>query len=83
MTEQLNSPRVKEYTNVSRLVPVQVKMSKKSSLARGRSFTLRFSKKQKYCCQTSKGHPREDHSTQTHKAVYRRKREDAASEAAI
>ena len=46
--EQLNSPRVKEYTNVSRLVPAQDKMSKKSSLALGRSFTLRFSKKRKY-----------------------------------
>ena len=48
LTEQLNSPRVKEYTNALRLVLVLAKTLKKSSLVRARNFTHRFSKKLKY-----------------------------------
>ena len=46
--EQLNSPRVKEYINVSKLVPVLDRMSKKFSLALARNSTLKFLKKPKY-----------------------------------
>ena len=82
LTGQLNSLRVREYTNVSRLVPVQVKMLKKSSLALEKNFMPRSLKRQKYCCRTSQNHLQEELSTIPIKAAYRGRREDVASEAA-
>ena len=42
LTEQLNSPRVKEYTNALRLVLALAKTLKKSSLALARNYMLKF-----------------------------------------
>lgn len=48
LIEQLNLQRVKEFTNVSRLVLAQGRMLKKSSLAQAKNSMLKFSKRLKY-----------------------------------
>ena len=48
LIEQLNLQRVKEFTNVSRLVLAQGRMLKKSSLAQEKNSMLKFSKRLKY-----------------------------------
>ena len=70
--------KVKASINALRLVHALDKMLKKFSLAQERNYMLRYSKKQRLLHQVRQS--RVNNSIKTLKAVYRRRKQDAANE---
>ena len=79
--EQLSSQKVKAFTSASKLVHALDRMLKKFSHAQAKSCTHKFSRRQKQLHQAKLS--KVDSSMRTLKAVYRRKRVDAANETAM
>ena len=79
--EQLSSQKVKAFTSALKLVHALGRMLKKFSHAQAKSCTRKFSRKQKQLHQAKLF--KVDSSMRTLKAVYRRKRVDAANETAM